>query len=93
MHDFPLEVFSARHINATGQIELANTRDQEVGLNGIPVTELSVLATGDIDCGLPLHGGVIPFRFVDGSVESSVLVELVFVGYVCEVVLARSVRG
>lgn len=78
MHQLTLKVVESRNRRPAGDIELPDSRDQEVSRDLVGFLELAVFVARHSNIDLPCLGSVVPARFLHGAVEPDVFIQAVF---------------
>lgn len=87
MHHLAVEFVQAGNVGLARKIQLADRGDQEIRVEDIGVTELTILLPRNLNRDFPFRLFVVPSRFFNCRVESDVLVETVLLGDANEICL------
>lgn len=87
MHHLPTKVFQSRNFGFSREIQLADSRREEIRAHDIGTHELMVFVPRNLDADLPLHLAVIPSGLFDLRVEADMFVQPIFFSDLSEVCL------
>ncbi len=85
MHHLPTKVFQPRNFGFSWEIQLSNSRREEIRTHDIGTHELMVFVPRNFNADLPLHLVVIPSGLFDLRVEADMFVQPVFFSDLSEI--------
>jgi len=93
MHHLALEFLQPYDVRILRIIQLADTRNQKVGHDGVRGDELAILSAHHCNLNFPLLDLAVPAALIDLHIEPVVLVQVPFLRHRAEVLEAFFVVG